>query len=174
MGFADLLKKKGVEYSSDEALEIAETLGNILQKEATQATEDLAQERGSFTLPGCNFEFSRRNLTTTCIAPTGGICLLTGNKGFAVEPYFSESTEIPAAHHIRVQAVWQRHIENCISKTIGFKNNCTPKEIANALKFAHQRGCKGITAFRDGSRDEKTPITYCPDCAHFPRKKREK
>eukprot|EP01138_Halocafeteria_seosinensis_P013005 gb/GECG01013283.1/.p1 GENE.gb/GECG01013283.1/~~gb/GECG01013283.1/.p1 ORF type:complete len:495 (+),score=47.34 gb/GECG01013283.1/:1-1485(+) len=167
MGFADLLKDVGVDYSSDEAIKWAHRIGQILEEEAEASTRRLGTERGGFKLPNSHHESPRRNLTTTCIAPTGGICLLTGNRGFSVEPFQEESLKISPMQHVAVQATWQQHVENCISKTIGFSKDSTITNIADALKFCYTEKCKGITAFRDGSRKEGNPISYCSECAKF-------
>jgi len=63
------------------------------------------------------------------------------------------ANEIPAEDHIRMQAALQKYVDHSISKTINFSFEATVEEISNAYKLAHSLGCKGLTVYRDGSRD---------------------
>lgn len=57
--------------------------------------------------------------------------------------------------HIKVQATFQKYVDQSISKTINCPNNTTKEQIADALTNAWRSGCKGITIYRDGSRTEQ-------------------
>ena len=68
---------------------------------------------------------------------------------------FVTAMDIHYIDHIKAQAVWQKWIGNSISKTINMPSDVTVNDIKEAYKLAHKLGCKGLTIFRDGSRDSQ-------------------
>ena len=82
---------------------------------------------------------------------------------------FPTAHEISAAAHIRVQAAFQAHVDNAVSKTINFPAAATVAEIADACRRGFELGCKGMTVYRHGTKAGQvlTPIAArgeCPDC----------
>ena len=215
MGFADLLFMLGVPYNSKEAESIASEIMAFIDKEAKEASINIAKKRGTFA----NYEQSvfknkniaLRNATVTTIAPTGTISIIADcssgiepifalaftrnvmdndslpevNSTFETiakrEGFYSEeiiktvakqgsvkgiksipekwqkvfcvSHDIEPEWHIRIQAAFQKYTDNAVSKTINFSNSATKENIKEAYLLAYTLGCKGVTVYRDGSRD---------------------
>ena len=68
---------------------------------------------------------------------------------------FVTARQIHWADHILAQAAWQRWVGNSISKTINMAAGCTVRDVRDAYVLAHALGCRGITVYRDGSRDRQ-------------------
>ncbi|KHO61941.1 ribonucleoside-diphosphate reductase class II [Thermoanaerobacter sp. YS13] len=137
-----------------------------------------------------------RNATILTQAPTGTTSILTGvssgiEPNFAKEyirqdrtgthtikhwladyPAFVSAHEITPEEHVKMQAVLQKYVDSSISKTINLPNSATIDDIDKIYRLAYELGCKGITVYRDGSREgvlvtdikskEKTQITERP------------
>jgi len=220
MGWADMLIKMGIPYNSDRAVQLAEDVMGLIQKEGKNASTALAEERGVFpNYSGSIYDgkMKLRNATVTTIAPTGTLSIIAGcssgveplfavsyvrnvmegTKLIEVNPYFEkvakergfwsrdlmeriadkgsihDFTEIPedikeifvTAHdispmeHITMQAAFQKHVDNAVSKTVNFPHHASPKEVEDVYLLAYNLGCKGVTVYRDGSREEQVLST---------------
>jgi ribonucleoside-diphosphate reductase alpha chain len=87
----------------------------------------------------------------------------------AVRRLFPTAHDIAAEHHLRVQAAFQAHVDNAVSKTINLPATATLADVLDAYRRAFALGCKGITVYRHGTKAGQvlTPVrksSVCPDC----------
>ena len=242
MGWADMLMKAGISYSSEDGTKLAGQVMEFIDYISKSESIELAKERGCFNnFKGSiydqpNYLFNKfkgksagkisddmwakldsdiqkyglRNSTTTCIAPTGTISMIAGASG-GVEPLFGlvfsrlimDGTEmlevnpifkdymlshnlysdnlmaqiakdgslshvegVPneikrifvTAHdvapywHVKMQAAFQLHVDNAVSKTVNFVESATREDIKEVYILAYKNNLKGITVYRNNSR----------------------
>ncbi len=242
MGWADMLMKAGISYSSEEGTKLAGQVMEFIDYVSKSESIELAKERGRFNnFKGSIYDqpnylynkfkgksagkisddmwtkldsdiqkYGLRNATTTCIAPTGTISMIAGASG-GVEPLFGlvfsrlilDGTEmlevnpifkdymlsynlysdnlmaqiakcgslshvegVPneikhifvTAHdvapywHVKMQAAFQLHVDNAVSKTVNFVESATRENIKEVYILAYKNNLKGITVYRNNSR----------------------
>jgi len=222
MGFADMLIRLGVRYDSEEGERTADEVMAFIDDRSKRESRHLAELRGPFpAFEGSRYDVNGepplRNATTTTIAPTGTISIISSCSS-GIEPLFAlaytrtilegkvltefhpifrrmadeagilddalerellespgighlknvpeplrnifrTAGEIPVEWHVRIQAAFQRHTDNAVSKTINFSREASVHDVVSAYRLAFESGLKGITIYRDGSRDRQVLST---------------
>jgi ribonucleoside-diphosphate reductase alpha chain len=108
------------------------------------------------------------------IAEAGGV---RGNDSVPVEVQrrFPTAHDVDIETHVRMQAAFQRHVHAAVSKTINLRRDASAADVKGAYQLAYELGCKGITVYRDGSREGQVLVTgargstvstspSCPEC----------
>ena len=155
MGFADTLIKLHIKYDSPETLEFIDKLGDAMKSIAQRV--------------------AIRSASVLSIAPTGSLSILAGCS-HGIEPLYAtdyerhvtvgtfkekreESEYVRTAHeispewHLKIQAQWQKWVDSGVSKTVNLPRDASIQDVYDVYYKAWEMGCKGVTVYRDESRD---------------------
>ncbi|GAA4547866.1 adenosylcobalamin-dependent ribonucleoside-diphosphate reductase [Amycolatopsis samaneae] len=103
------------------------------------------------------------------IAANGGSVRGVDGVPEEVQRIFGTAHDIAPEFHVRMQAAFQRHVDNAVTKTANLPSAATPDDVAAVYLQAWRLGCKGITVYRDRSRSEqaiewtRAPLETGPD-----------
>lgn len=76
-----------------------------------------------------------------------------------IKNIFRTAADVSPENHIKMQAVFQKHCDSSVSKTINFPESATVADVRAAFELAWERDCKGVTVYRDNSRPNQVLST---------------
>jgi len=170
MGFADALIKMKIKYGSKESFEIAQSLITHIKKVCKKHSQNnksctaIAPTGSISMLAGCS----------SSIEPNFAWKVVSNRKDFGTQefihplakPYFDSGDELPdyfvtadqidPHDHVVMQSIFQTNgVDLGVSKTINLPNSASRNDVSGIYVKAWKSSCKGITVYRDGSRQEQ-------------------
>ena len=127
-----------------------EILDGTFMLETNPYFEDASRKRG----------FYNKNMVNE-ISKTGSLRNIKHIPG-EMKKVFVTAFDIAPEWHVKMQATFQRYVDNAVSKTVNLPENATRKDVENAYLLAYKLGCKGITVFRSGCKEGKQ-VLYSGD-----------
>jgi ribonucleoside-diphosphate reductase alpha chain len=178
MGFADTLFRLGMLYGSDECLNFIDEIMGTITRAAFEVEEgnfsmfsiaptgsiSIIADVSSGIEPVFAFKYAMKREKGEYIIPNRTIRDM-GLDEKSLPKHFKTAHELSPYDHIKVQAQFQKWVDQAISKTINLPAEITEDEIENLIRFAHDERCKGIAMFRDDcKRDSFLEEIKYPEC----------
>ncbi|HLG22073.1 MAG TPA: vitamin B12-dependent ribonucleotide reductase [Candidatus Manganitrophaceae bacterium] len=117
---------------------------------------------GGILLPELNprfLEISKREgfYSERLLSQVAAVGSIQGLEGVPKEirQVFVTAHDIAPEFHMKMQAAFQTYTDNAVSKTVNFPKEATLKEVEQVFLLAYETGCKGVTIYRDTSREEQ-------------------
>ncbi|MHB8117732.1 MAG: adenosylcobalamin-dependent ribonucleoside-diphosphate reductase [Methanothrix sp.] len=119
---------------------VRNVLEGVRLLEVSPLFEQAAQKRGIYT-PELKAELARK----------GTAAEMTGVPQ-DMKDLFVTALDIPPQQHVKIQAAFQKHTDNAVSKTVNLPESATVSDVLKVYNLAYDLGCKGVTVFRYGCR----------------------
>ncbi len=82
-----------------------------------------------------------------------------------IRDVFITTYDVAPEEHVKMQAVFQKHVDLAVSKTVNLPENSTIDDVKKIFLLAWKLKCKGITVYRKGSREDVFHIGVCKKCS---------
>ena len=73
----------------------------------------------------------------------------------SIQKIFPTAHEIDPHWHVKMQAAFQKHVDNAVSKTVNLPESASPEDVKEIMLMAYKLKCKGITVYRYGSKEKQ-------------------
>jgi len=93
------------------------------------------------------------------VIENGGSCKQVTELSEKEKAVFATALEMDPEWHVLMQARFQQYTNNAVSKTINLPRDATKKQVEDAILLAYKQHCKGITVYREGSREQEALYT---------------
>jgi ribonucleoside-diphosphate reductase alpha chain len=122
---------------------VRKVMDNDVLLEVNPAFERVAEQRGFYSPELMNTIAKKGSIANLMEIPED------------VRRVFVTAHDVSPEWHVRMQAAFQKHTDNAVSKTVNLPREATREDVLKVYKLAYELGCKGITIYRDGSKENQ-------------------